>query len=147
MNKELNNNLDIYLANLAVGNIKFHNLHWNLTGFSFVRVHEYFEEIYDSLFEKFDEIAEIQKMQGIYPKASMKEYLEISTVEEIERSEDIEQKKAVEIALEYFKVQNELAKKIRNQANQEDNFPVANSMEDHIADYSKQIWFIESSLK
>ncbi|MGO3018601.1 MAG: Dps family protein [Anaerococcus sp.] len=147
MNKELNNKLDLYLANLAVANIKFHNLHWNVTGFSFVRIHEFLEEVYDSILEKYDEIAEIQKMQGEYPKASMKEYLEITSIDEIENSKDIEQKEALKIALEYFKLQSEIAKEIRELADKDDNFQVANAMEDHLEEYSQQIWFIESSLK
>lgn len=147
MDKELNKKLDVYLSNLAVGNIKFHNLHWNLVGFSFVRVHEYLEDVYDSIFEKYDQIAEIQKMQGQYPIANMKEYLENATIDEIEESKDIDQKDAIKIALDYFKSQKELAKSIREMAIESDNFQVSNTMEDHIEEYDKQIWFIESSLK
>ena len=33
--------LNTYLANLAVINIKIHNLHWNVVGSQFVAVHEF----------------------------------------------------------------------------------------------------------
>ena len=39
--------LNTYLANLAVLNIKIHNLHWNIVGSQFVSVHEYLESEYD----------------------------------------------------------------------------------------------------
>lgn len=147
MNKELNNNLDKYLANLAVGNVLMHNLHWNLTGFSFVRVHEYLESVYDTIFDQYDEVAELQKMQGTYPKASMKDYLELASIKELEESKDIDQKAAIEKTLEYFQAQRDLALEIRELANEDDTFVVSNMMEDHLEYYSKQIWFIESSLK
>ncbi|EFI42081.1 DNA starvation/stationary phase protection protein [Peptoniphilus sp. oral taxon 386] len=136
-------NLDKYLANLAVGNIKLHNLHWNVTGFTFKAVHEYLEALYDDFFEKYDAIAEYQKMNGVYPKASLKEYLEISDINELE-SKDIDAKSAVEEALKLLKHMRELAEVISDES---DDFVLSNMMEDHITGYNKQIWFMESMLK
>ena len=48
-----------YLANLAVLNVKWHNIHWNVVGKQFLRVHTYTEELYDQLFEDFDAVAEL----------------------------------------------------------------------------------------
>lgn len=90
--------VDLYLANLSVLNIKLHNLHWNVTGINFKAIHEYLEELYDSAFEKFDEVAEYQKMNGVYPKASLAEYLEISDISELE-SRDFGGKETIEITI------------------------------------------------
>ncbi|ERL23481.1 MULTISPECIES: Dps family protein [Jonquetella] len=137
--------LDIYLANLVVGNIKLHNLHWNVKGFAFKQVHEYLESLYDEVFEKMDEVAELQKMKGEFPKASVKQSLELASVKELEdKSWDV--KEAVTIALEYVKEMKKLALEIRSEADEKDNFALANIMEDHIAGYSKEIWFMESML-
>lgn len=137
--------LDIYLANLVVGNIKLHNLHWNMKGFAFKQVHEYLESLYDEVFEKMDEVAELQKMKGEFPKASVKQSLELASVKELEdKSWDV--KEAVTIALEYVKEMKKLALEIRSEADEKDNFALANMMEDHIAGYSKEIWFMESML-
>ena len=76
--------LDVYLADLMVLNVKFHNWHWNVEGFTFKAVHEYLEALYNDVFEKYDEIAEYQKMTGTCPNASLKEYLAITGVKEIE---------------------------------------------------------------
>ena len=141
----MSNKLDIYLANLAVGNVKLHNLHWNVKGFAFKQVHEYLEALYDHIFEAYDEVAEIQKMQGVTPKGRMKDYLELTTIEELE-NKDIDLKGAVEEALAYVKAMKELALEIRAEADEEDNFPVANIMEGHIEGYNKEIWFMESML-
>ncbi|EHM12988.1 DNA-binding ferritin-like protein (oxidative damage protectant) [Jonquetella anthropi DSM 22815] len=137
--------LDIYLANLVVGNIKLHNLHWNVKGFAFKQVHEYLESLYDEVFEKMDEVAELQKMKGEFPKASVKQSLELASVKELEdKSWDV--KEAVTIALEYVKEMKKLALEIRSEVDEKDNFALANMMEDHIAGYSKEIWFMESML-
>ncbi len=137
--------VDVYLANLMVGNVKLHNLHWNVIGTQFKAVHEYLEEIYDDFFEKFDEVAEYQKQIGDYPKASVKEYLEISTIEELE-SKDYSIKESIEITLELLSKMKELALEILEE-NDEDNFVLSNMMEDHITGYNKEIWFMESMLK
>ena len=47
-----------YLANLAVWNVKLHNIHWNVVGPYFVSVHEYTEKLYDEVFEAYDAVAE-----------------------------------------------------------------------------------------
>ena len=57
-------NLDCYLSNLIIGNIKLHNLHWNVTGLTFKAVREYLETLYEDSFEKYDEVAELQKQFG-----------------------------------------------------------------------------------
>ena len=139
--------LNTYLANLAVLNIKIHNLHWNIVGSQFVSVHEYLESEYDKAGERLDEVAELIRMSGEFPVANLKEYLEISTIQEIETSNEISIKEALEIVLSDIKLQKELALEIRKEADEADNFPVANVMENHIEDYNKQIWFVESSLK
>ena len=140
-------NLNTYLANLAVINIKIHNLHWNIVGSQFVSVHEYLESEYDKAGERLDEIAELIRMSGEFPVANIREYLEISTIKDIETSKEISIKEALEIVLSDIKLQKELALEIRKEADEADNFPVANAMEDYIEDYNKQIWFVESSLK
>ena len=139
--------LNTYLANLAVLNIKIHNLHWNIVGSQFVSVHEYLESEYDKAGERLDEVAELIRISGESPVANLKEYLEISTIKEIETSKEVSIKEALEIVLSDIKLQKELALEIRKESDETDNFPVANAMEDHIEDYNKQIWFVESSLK
>lgn len=136
-------NLDKYLANLLVGNVMLHNLHWNVVGFNFKGVHEYLEELYDDFFEKYDEVAEYQKVKGIYPKASVKEYLELSDLQEL-KSEDIQDKDAIVKGLELIKHMKDLALEI---AEESECFELSNMMEDHISEYNEIIWFMESMLK
>ena len=79
MDKKLLNSANKYLANVGVEYIKLHNLHWNVVGLNFKAVHEYLEGIYDSMAEVLDEVAELIKMEGGYPLASLKDYLAASS--------------------------------------------------------------------
>jgi starvation-inducible DNA-binding protein len=142
----MNKKLDVYLANLAVNFVKLHNLHWNVVGKTFKQAHEYLEEMYDEVFEKYDEFAEYQKMGGEFPKASMKEYLEIATIKEIE-SKEYNFVDTFEIVLKDLKLMSDLATEIRNEADEKGDFGLVAMMEGEVASYSKRIWFVESMLK
>ena len=63
-----------YLADLSVWNVKLHNLHFNVTGPQFKSIHEYLESIYDEAFEYFDAVAEHVKMQGQFSLVNSAEF-------------------------------------------------------------------------
>ena len=96
------NKLNKYLANLEVGNILLHNLHWNVEGFTFKAVHEYLEGLYDEFFDMLDDVAEYERKNGQFPPASLKEYLELSDVKE-RVSKSVDAKEAIKTALELIK--------------------------------------------
>ena len=135
--------LDTYLADLLVGNVKLHNLHWNVVGITFKSVHEYFKDLYDSFLEKFDEVAEYQKQVGVYPKSSVKEYMELSQIEEL-GDVDISTKDALKVGLDLITYMRDSALVIQEEA---EDFVLSNMMEDHVTEYNKEIWFMASMLK
>ena len=135
-----------YLADLSVWNVKLHNLHFNVTGPQFKSIHEYLASIYDEAFEQFDAVAEHVKMQGQFPLVNSAEYAKLTKIEELGQ-EDIPQAKVIEILLKDFKYMNDQAVAIRAAADEEGDFLLVSMMEDHVAYYVKQIWFIESMLK
>jgi len=145
MNKNLFEKLNKYLADNAVMYIKLHNLHWNVYGLQFKPVHEYLEALYDDTTEKMDEIAEVIRMKGEYPAASLAEYLKLSTIKELS-SEKIANKAALEIVLEDLKALDAEAKDVRATADEDDIFDVVMMMEDYCAFYQKTIWFISQML-
>ena len=75
--------LNAYVASLLVWNVKLHNLHWNVTGKLFKPLHEYTEALYDKAFEAYDEVAELLKMKGEMPHATLRGSVELSVVEEV----------------------------------------------------------------
>lgn len=146
MKKELALKANKYLANVSVEYFKLHNLHWNVVGVQFKAAHEYLESLYDSLADVLDEVAELIKMNGEAPLASMKDYLNVSEIVELD-SKEIGIKDAISIALKDMKLLKENAQELRALANENDFYPLSVMMEDHLANYSKSIWFMESMLK
>ena len=124
-NKE---NLDRYLSNLAVLVTKTHNLHWNVVGARFKAIHEYTESLYD------------------YPLAKLSDYLKHATVKEIE-PKDFTIPEVVASIKEDMELMLADARKIREVAAAEDDFTISNLMEDHVAYYVKQLWFLEAMSK
>ena len=136
-------NLQTYLANLAVLNTKLHNLHWNVEGKRFMQIHEFTEALYDDFFEKYDEIAEIMKMKGEMPLVKMEDYMENATVTELE-GKVFGCNEVLEIVENDLKEMKSLAVKIREEADEDDDFEVVGELEEHVAGYSKNLWFIRA---
>lgn len=146
MNKELITQVNAYLANIGVSYIKLHNLHWNVVGSQFKAVHEYLETLYDAFADALDTTAELLKMNGATPLASMKDYLAVSTILELE-SVELDVKSVMQTVLRDMEALKTQASSIREQADKEDQFDVVAHMEDDVVNYNKTIWFIQSMLK
>lgn len=146
MTKTLSNNVNQYLANVGVSYIKLHNLHWNVTGKQFKAVHEYLESLYDASADVLDELAEILKMDGEFPLASMKDYLATASIEELENKE-ISVEDTLQIVLADLETLRANALKVRRLADEESHYTLAVILDDHLANYSKNIWFIHAMLK
>ncbi|NLJ58633.1 MAG: DNA starvation/stationary phase protection protein [Tissierellia bacterium] len=137
--------LNVYLSNLAVLNVNLHNIHWNVVGKQFVQVHEFTEELYDDFFEKYDAVAEMLKMKGEKPLVKLSDYLKNASIEELE-GDKFEIRESFEIVLGYLEEMKKLATEIRNEADEDGDFEVVAEFEDHVAGYSKNIWFVKSML-
>lgn len=145
MNKELALKLNAYLANVAVLYVKLHNMHWNVTGSQFKAVHEYLETLYDGMADVLDEVAEALKMNGEMPLASMKEYLAVATIEELDsRARDV--KTVLDTVLADLEAMKAQAEAIRLAADAEDRYDIVGLMEDELGNYNKTIWFLKATL-
>lgn len=138
--------LQTYVANLAVLNVKLHNIHWNVVGKQFMKIHNYTEELYDNLFEAFDAVAELLKTKNVFPLSTMAEYLSVTTIEEV-KADDFSTKDSLKILKEDLTKMRSLATDIRNTADDEGDFETVAMFEDYVADFSKNIWFIDAMLK
>ena len=146
MKKELVNLSNKYIADIGVSYIKLHNLHWNVIGHQFKSVHEYLESLYDALADVLDEMAEILKMNGEMPLGSLRKYLEVSSIEELE-DRDFSVQESLDIVLKDMELLKAEAEAIRKMADEEDHYQLVSAMEDHLGNYSKNIWFIKAMLK
>lgn len=146
MRKEIALELNNYLANMGVSYIKLHNLHWNVVGKDFKAVHEYLESLYDGFAGVLDSVAELLKMRGFNPAASMKEYLELASIKEV-ASQQISSSDALRIVLSDMELLKKQAEDIRKLAVEDDEYAVVNVLEGDLGQYNKAIWFLNSMLK
>lgn len=88
MNQQVIEVLNKQVADWGVLYVKLHNFHWYVKGSDFFTLHAKFEELYTEAATHFDDLAErILAIKG-HPVATMKEYLELSTIAEGTYEED-----------------------------------------------------------
>jgi starvation-inducible DNA-binding protein len=85
---ELQNVLNKQIANWNILFVKLHNYHWYVKGEQFFTLHAKFEELYNEAATHIDELAERLLAIGGQPVATMKEYIEASSINEANGSED-----------------------------------------------------------
>ncbi len=70
------------IANWNVLYTKFHRFHWYVKGPHFFTLHAKFEELYEEAAATIDEFAEQLLTIGGRPVSTLKEYLQLATIEE-----------------------------------------------------------------
>lgn len=136
--------LNQQVANLNVLYVKVHNYHWYVRGEKFFTLHVKFEEIYNDITLKMDEVAErLLTIKGS-PVATMKEFLEITTIQEADGKEDAS--KMVQNLIEDFATVSEEL---------EEGIDLAENSHDHVTgdllitikgDLEKHMWMLRSLL-
>ena len=74
--------LNILLANYSIFYQNTRGAHWNIKGNDFFTLHLKFEELYDGLILKIDEIAERILTLGYTPHHNFSDYQKLSTIQE-----------------------------------------------------------------
>jgi starvation-inducible DNA-binding protein len=91
MENQLSSVLNKQIANWSVLYIKLHNYHWYVKGGQFFTLHTKFEEFYNEAGLHVDELAERLLAIGGNPVATMREYLELSSIQEASGSDSAEE--------------------------------------------------------
>src|SRR5690606_37123372 len=102
--------LNTLLANYSIFYQNTRGPHWNITGDQFFTLHPKFEELYNSLVLKIDEVAERILTLDNTPIHNYSDYLELSTIKESKEVSD--PVKAVENILASFKVVIQLQREL-----------------------------------
>ncbi|MDV4149594.1 DNA starvation/stationary phase protection protein [Clostridium sp. AL.422] len=135
--------LNDYLANLNLLYIKIHNLHWNVQGHSFFQLHTVFEGYYEGVAKSLDAVAERILTLGDRPLASMKEYLEIGTIKELE-SKGLSGDEAIGILEADFLAMLNDSRELISMAEDAKDQGTIDLMAGLIAEYEKTLWMIKS---
>jgi starvation-inducible DNA-binding protein len=143
--KDLAEKLNRLLANYQVFYINVRGLHWNITGDKFFVLHAKFEELYNDLLEKVDEIAERILTLGHTPLHSFTDYVKLSSVKETTNISEGTQ--AVQTVVDNFSnilsLQREILSAAQDAADEGTNALIS----DYIRQQEKLVWMYSSYLK
>ena len=76
-------NLGQLLADYQIFYTNLRGFHWNIKGHGFFVLHGKFEDMYNDVAEKIDEIAERMLMLGGQPANKFSEYLKVARIQEV----------------------------------------------------------------
>lgn len=130
--------LNILLANYSVFYQNVRGYHWNIKGEKFFELHAKFEELYNDLLLKIDEVAERILTLGYAPNHRYSDYNKISQVEE--SAEVSNGEKAVRNILESFKAIIGLQRELLDLSDEADDEGTNALMSDYIREQEKLVW-------
>ncbi|UJF30527.1 DNA starvation/stationary phase protection protein [Kaistella sp. 97-N-M2] len=136
--------LNILLANYSVFYQNTRGAHWNIKGDQFFTLHPKFEELYNSLVLKIDEIAERILTLDSTPNHNYTDYLTLSTIKESKEVSDAT--KAVENILASFKVVIDLQRDLLEITERAGDEGTNSQMSDYITEQEKEVWMYNSYL-
>lgn len=143
--KELALKLSDLLANYSVFYQNVRGYHWNIKGVKFFELHLKFEELYNDLILKIDEIAERILTLGESPKHQFSSYLAESEIKE--STEVNEGDKAITNILESFKILLIKQRNILALSGEIEDEGTNALMSDYIREQEKLIWMYSAYMK
>lgn len=143
-NKDYVQAVNQQIANFNVLYVKLHNYHWYVKGPHFFELHEKFEELYNEVTSDMDALAERLLGLGEKPVATMKEYLELSSVQEASGNETTEEMVA-QVAADLKKVSTEL-QTVAELADKAEDVPTSDMLVGMIESFEKHAWMLRAYL-
>ena len=144
--EELVKNLNEFLGDLEMLNVKLQNYHWNVTGKGFFTTHEKLEEYYDEIREQIDEVAEHILSLGYQPLGTMQDFINNSEIQEA-RNEKIKTLEIVKSVIHDIQILNTKATKIKEESEKQANYVTSSIMDNYLENYAKKMWMLNETLK
>lgn len=142
--KHLASKLNELLANYSFFYQNIRGYHWNIKGEKFFELHIKFEELYNDLFLKIDDVAERILTLGHTPFHNYSDYSNLSKI--TEKKQVSEGKAAVEDVLNSFKTIITLQREILDLAGDADDEGTNALMSDYIREQEKLVWMYSAYL-
>ena len=142
--EELADKLNELLSNYSTFYQNVRGYHWNIKGEKFFELHAKFEELYNDLFLKIDELAERILTLGFSPNYKFSDYMQTSQIKESSQSKD--GLKAVEDILNSFKTVIMLQRGILSLAQETEDEGTLALMSDYIREQEKTVWMYSAFL-
>lgn len=137
--------LNALLANFQVFYINARGFHWNITGEKFFELHAKFEEIYNDLLLKVDEVAERILTIGHTPLHTFTDYVKASTIPEAGFVAD--GKDALRNVRDSLQTLISLERKVLELAGESGDEGTSALMSDYIREQEKGVWMYSAYLK
>lgn len=142
--KELAKYLNDLLANYSVFYQNVRGYHWNISGEKFFELHVKFEELYNDLFLKIDEIAERILTLGYVPNHKFTEYFSKTKINESDEGAD--GFKAIEEILDALKILLIKQRYLLNISAEINDEGTNAQMSDYIREQEKLVWMYSAFL-
>ncbi|KMQ71750.1 Dps family protein [Chryseobacterium koreense] len=136
--------LNILLADYSIFYQNTRGAHWNIKGEQFFTLHPKFEELYNNLVVKIDEIAERILTLGGVPNHNYSDYLKLSSIKESKEVSD--GTKCVENILASFKIIIDLQRDVLDLTEKAGDEGTNSQMSDYITEQEKEVWMYNSYL-
>ncbi len=137
--------LNTLLANYSIFYQNTRGYHWNIKGEKFFELHLKFEELYNDLKIKIDEIAERILTLGQTPAHNYSDYAQSSTIRESAKESD--GLVAVQAILDSYKIIIVLQRELLKMAEEANDEGTNALMSDYIRAQEKEVWMYSSFLK
>ncbi len=141
---ELAKRLNHLLANYSIFYQNTRGYHWNIKGEKFFELHLKFEELYNDLFIKIDEVAERILTLEHSPKHRFSDYKKESKI--VESNEVSDGIKAVNEILESFKIIIVIQRDLLDLSDEAADEGTNALMSDYIREQEKLVWMYSSFL-
>ncbi|MBS1755414.1 MAG: DNA starvation/stationary phase protection protein [Bacteroidetes bacterium] len=143
--EKLAQKLNELLANYSVFYQNTRGYHWNIKGEKFFELHLKFEELYNDLLLKIDEVAERILTLGYSPEHNFTQYHKTSSIKESEKVTD--GLKAVGQILDAFKTVITMQRELLNLSADANDEGTNALMSDYIRAQEKLVWMYSAYIK
>lgn len=144
LSQQLAEKLNILLANYQVFYMNARGFHWNIRGNKFFELHLKFEELYNDLLLKVDEIAERVLTLGYTPIHSYSQYLQQAKIQEVVDQHD--GNACVQEVLQAFQTLLILQREILQLSGDANDEGTNALMSDYIREQEKLVWMYSAYL-
>ena len=141
----LANSLNDLLSNYTVLYQNVRGYHWNVQGDKFFELHLKFEELYNDLFVKIDEIAERILTLGYKPNHKFSFYLQKTAI--VETNEVNDGPKSLQETLSAFAILLSKQRQILDLSGEIEDEGTNALMSDYIREQEKLVWMYSAYLK
>lgn len=143
--KVLAEKLNELLADYSIFYQNTRGYHWNIKGDKFFELHDKFQELYENLFIKIDEVAERIRTLGHTPNHKYSDYQKDAKVKE--STEVADGIKDVEDTLESLKIIITLQRELLDLSEDAEDEGTNALMSDYIREQEKLVWMYSAYLK